>query len=233
MGSDCLGLSRPAASIKYACSCKATLPRKAPMKKKSPATNRQKKILRFFGIEFSPNISAGAAGWDIGMHLSNEECSERWGKYLFLTRDFGSKSDQLMPFDYEAIDNLVVPDDWDWRRAGQEYRDNIVAEFLDEHDGSPFDRPQPEVSFAGTQFVFTGKFDLGSRKECQEAVAQRGASAPKSMTRSVDYLVIGTQGSPTWKKKGEYGRKIEAAIVSRREHGSPAILSEDHWRSFL
>jgi len=203
----------------------------------NPATNRQKKILRFFGIEFSPGITVGAAGWDIGLLLSNDECAERWSRYLLLTRDFGRDSDQLLPYDLDALDALDVPEDWDWREevraAAQEHRDSLVAEVLEEHDGSPFDRPQPPVSFAGTQFVFTGKFDFGSRKECQEAVTQLGASAPKSMTRSVDYLVIGTQGSPTWKKKGKYGRKIEAAIVSRREHGSPAIISEDHWMSFM
>jgi len=203
----------------------------------SLATNRQKKILRFFGIEFSPNISVGAAGWDIGLLLSNDECAERWGRYLLLTRDFGGETDQLQLYDQDALDSLDVPADWDWRAevraAAQEHKDAVVAEVLNEHDGSPFDQPQPEVSFAGASFVFTGKFDYGSRKECQQAVIQRGATAAKSVTRSVDYLVIGTQGSPTWKNKGKYGRKIEAAIVSRRENGSPSIISEDHWRSLL
>ena len=29
-----------------------------------PASNRQKKLLRFFDVPFSPKISAGAAGWE-------------------------------------------------------------------------------------------------------------------------------------------------------------------------
>jgi len=34
---------------------------------KTPASNRQGKFLRFFEIPFGPEISAGAAGWHIGV----------------------------------------------------------------------------------------------------------------------------------------------------------------------
>jgi len=85
------------------------------MKMMNLASNRQKKILRFFGIEFSPGITMGAAGWDIGLLLSADECVERWSRYLLLTRDFGGETDQLLPYDQDALDALDVPADWDWR----------------------------------------------------------------------------------------------------------------------
>ena len=37
---------------------------------------------------------------------------------------------------------------------------------------------------------------------------------------------------PPW-AHGSYGRKIEAAVVSRRMLGAPAIISEEHWRRHL
>lgn len=57
-----------------------------------------------------------------------------------------------------------------------------------------------------------------------------GGVAPTKPTinRNIDYLVIGTQGSPAY-KRGSYGSKIEKAILARREFGSPSIVSEDHW----
>jgi NAD-dependent DNA ligase len=80
--------------------------------------------------------------------------------------------------------------------------------------------------------MFTGKFSFGTRKECQAAVIDRGGYAPsrKSVSSETDYLVIGAEGSKDW-KRGSYGNKIEAGILSRREHGIPAIISEEHWVS--
>ena len=54
------------------------------------ASNRQKKLLRFFKVSFHPNISAGAAGWEIAAIMSSEDCREQWRRYLFPTSDFDS-----------------------------------------------------------------------------------------------------------------------------------------------
>jgi len=97
-------------------------------------------------------------------------------------------------------------------------------------DGSPFDSPAPEIDWRGKTFMFTGKFIFGERSACQAAVESLDASAPdtKTVTPGIDYLVVGTAGSKAW-KMGAYGNKIEKAILLRREKGSPAIISEDHW----
>jgi hypothetical protein len=195
-----------------------------------PASNRQKKLLRFFKIP--PGISAGAAGWEIAGIMSNEECRERWRRYLYFTKDFDSDSDQLKPFDEADLESLEVPDGWSDSEAVQQFKDELVAAILE--DESPFDRPQPRVVFKGRSFIFTGKFSYGTRGACQEAVIARGGSAPnkQSISRLLDYLVIGEEGSHAW-KKGSYGNKIEAAILSRRDYGSPAIISEEHWTKAL
>lgn len=196
------------------------------------ATNRQKKLLTFFGIRFSPNISTGAAGWEIGALMADQENRMRWCRYLYLTRDFGSDSAVPAHYDPDELAAVEIPEDWDASEAIQKLRDEIVGEEMS--DGSPFDDPAPEVEFSGHNFMFTGKFDFGTRTACQTAVTDRGGAAPsqKSVSREIDYLVIGTGGSKAW-KRGSYGNKIEEAIISRREHGTPAIISEEHWSTEL
>jgi hypothetical protein len=153
------------------------------------ASNRQKKLLRFFDVSFSANISAGAAGWEIGTIMSSEECQERWRRYLFLTKDFDSGTDSLKPFDMAALQAVQIPEDWSSSDAFRQFQDELVDSIL--HDESPFDRPQPDVLFAKRAFMFTGTFTFGTRNACQDAVVSRGGSAPnhKIVSRLVDYLV--------------------------------------------
>lgn len=192
------------------------------------ASNRQKKILRFFEIKFSPNISVGAAGWEIGNLMHDKQNGKAWRKYLYLTRDFDSDSDQLKPFEPEDIASVEVPGDWSSSDALASFREEIAEQVMG--DGSPFDSPSPPVQFEGFSFMFTGNFEYGSRTACQVAVTDRGGKAPstKAVTAEIDYLVIGSKGSAHWKRDA-YGNKIEAAILHRRSHGSPAIISEAHW----
>jgi NAD-dependent DNA ligase len=196
------------------------------------ATNRQKKLLTFFGIRFSPNISTGAAGWEIGAIMEDEKNRERWRRYLFLTRDFDSDSPILAKYDPAELEAVNIPEDWSASDEMQKFHDEIVGQEMS--GGAPFDDPAPSIDFAGHSFMFTGKFEFGTRKACQNAVTERGGSAPsqKSVSREIDYLVIGSGGSKAW-KRGSYGNKIEAAVLSRREHGSPAIVSEEHWSAEL
>lgn len=196
------------------------------------ATNRQKKLLTFFGIRFSPRISTGAAGWEIGAIMEDEANRERWRKYLFLTRDFDSASPAPAHYDPAEIEAVEIPEDWSASDEMRKFHDEIVGQEMS--FGAPFDDPAPSIEFRGRSFMFTGKFEFGSRGACQNAVTERGGSAPsqKSVSREIDYLVIGSGGSKAW-KRGSYGNKIEAAVLSRREHGTPAIISEEHWRAEL
>lgn len=192
------------------------------------ATNRQKKLLRFFGIKFARNISWGAAGWEIGSIFNDPENELAWNKYLFLTGDFGNESDQLATFERSKLNSLQLPQDWTASAAASQYRLEIIASEI--VDGSPFDSPEPEIGFKDKSFMFTGKFTFGDRSACQGAVESRGGEAPdtKTVVPEIDYLVIGTAGSKAW-KLGAYGNKIEKAILLRRERGKPAIISENHW----
>lgn len=189
---------------------------------RTPATNRQKKVLRFFRLDFHDSISNGAAGWEIGSLFSNPVNVERWKKYLFLTKDFGGDTDELLQYSEEQLKTLVLPTGWSARREEEE----IVERLL--HDASPFDVPEPQITFHRASFCFTGKFDFGSRSKCEAAVTVKGGRAAAGVTNDLDYLVVGTQGNPNW-NYGAYGDKIKRAVFNRRLVGKPAIVSERHW----
>ena len=164
--------------------------------------------------------------------MSREECREEWRRYLFLTSDFDSDTDALWPFDTTTLLSVEIPENWSVGHALQHFREELAADIIS--DESPFDRPQPVVIFSNRTFIFTGNFAFGQRRACQQAVSARGGLAPnhKTVSRHTDYLVIGTKGSTAW-KKGAYGNKIESAVLARREHGVPAIISEEHWVAAL
>ena len=164
--------------------------------------------------------------------LADEANREKWRKYLFLTQDFDSDSDQLKPFSSADLDVVNVPEGWSSQQAIAEFKEELAAKIV--RKDSPFDQPPPRVIFKGKSFLFTGQFAFGSRKECQNAVALHGgiASDQKQVSHLIDYLVVGLEGSKAW-SKGSYGNKIESAILARRQHGTPAIISEMHWVAAL
>ncbi len=215
---DALGLN-PSAARRYHL-------KTAPQTEVQLASNRQKKILKFFGTPFTARLSAGAAGFEIKKLMANEANRELWRKYVFLTQDFDSESDELKHYDADALVSVVVPENWSSSDAVSEYRKEFAADLLRDH--SPYDDPQPPIEFVDRAFVFTGAFGFGSRSECQQEVIRRGGKTQNAVSRTVDYLVIGEEGSKAW-KEGAYGSKIEAAVIARRECGMPAIVSEAHW----
>ncbi len=95
----------------------------------------------------------------------------------------------------------------------------------------PLCRPAPKLEFAGKRYCFTGTFNFGQRKECERAVAERGAEAT-SLTQKTDYLVIGVYATDSW-KHSSFGNKILKA-VDMRESGVPiSIVAEEHWAGHL
>lgn len=195
-------------------------------------SNRQLKLLRFFGVQVSEKLSTGAAGWEIARVMEDSDKREQWRRYLYVTRDFDSDSSELKPLSREDLETVEVPADWDASVAQKQFREELAEHLL--NGASPFDIPQPPVLFEGSTFVFTGRFRFGPRRTCEAAVLKRGgALVPgETVTHLVDYLVVGELGSAQWKRQA-YGSKIEKAVVERRGHATPAIISEKHWREYL
>lgn len=84
----------------------------------------------------------------------------------------------------------------------------------------------PEIRFAGTTFCFTGASSRLTRVQFIELVERLGGRAVQSVTRNVDYLVIGAEGNPCW-AYACYGRKVEAAVKLRKA-GARIVLVHEH-----
>jgi NAD-dependent DNA ligase len=92
----------------------------------------------------------------------------------------------------------------------------------------PLCRPPPSVSFTSRSFLFTGTCAFGTRRQCQEATESRGGVLAKGVTKTLNYLVLGTYVTDSWAHE-TFGRKIEKAM-KYRESGIPlAIITEKHW----
>jgi NAD-dependent DNA ligase len=96
----------------------------------------------------------------------------------------------------------------------------------------PIDDPPPALTFAGAEYVFTGRMLYGTRRGCEGAVTARGATVGSSVTKRTGVLVIGVLGSAAW-KESTHGTKIIRAL-ELKEAGHPIrIVDEDHWLTQL
>jgi len=104
-------------------------------------------------------------------------------------------------------------------------RDQVIASLS---TTLPLCQPAPPVEFCGSSFVVTGTFAYGARASVTEAIRARGGDVKPTVTKKVDYLVIGEIGSQAW-KHSSWGRKIEAAVALREQGARLRIVSEPHW----
>jgi hypothetical protein len=200
------------------------------------ATNRQLKLLRFFGVAITPPPTKGTCSGIIGRLFADPAKKHLWAAYLFTTGDEGDASTELLPHDRAALARVRIPDDWrpgrgpDAASSSHRALEQMVVDIL--KDGSPYDDPLPDIRLEGTAFCFTGEFDFGTRKECQAAVLSRGGAVTDGVTRKTQVLVIGKDPNPNW-SHGSFGNKISEAMILRLQYGKPAIIPELLWRQLL
>lgn len=92
----------------------------------------------------------------------------------------------------------------------------------------PIDNPMPSIVFPGSTFLFTGTCAYGTRKQCQAAVESLGGIVADSVTRNLNYLILGTYVTGSWAHES-FGRKIEKAMEYRGRGVPLFIITEEHW----
>lgn len=92
----------------------------------------------------------------------------------------------------------------------------------------PVNNPAPPVTFRNRRFLFTGTCCFGPRKRCQEVIEQLGGINANSVTKNLNYLILGTYVTDSWIHEN-YGRKIEKAMRYRDEGIPIEIITEEHW----
>ena len=90
----------------------------------------------------------------------------------------------------------------------------------------------PVIEIVGKTFCLTGEFESGTRAEVSDRLSDKGANVVNSVTKKVDYLVIGDNGNECWAFVG-YGRKVEKAIEQQKKGGQIKIVREKDVRDCL
>lgn len=89
----------------------------------------------------------------------------------------------------------------------------------------------PTIDFKNKKFCFTGESYRASRSEMAQQIERFGGIFKSSISKSIDYLVVGNAGNPCWAYSC-YGRKIEEAMALRRTGIKIQIVNEDDlWRT--
>lgn len=85
---------------------------------------------------------------------------------------------------------------------------------------------------AGSTFCLTGAFITGTRDKCEQIITQLGGIPTSSITKKLNYLVIGALASRDW-VASSHGRKIEKALHYQTQGSPVKILTEETWVKFI
>jgi hypothetical protein len=88
--------------------------------------------------------------------------------------------------------------------------------------------PPKSIEYLGKHICFTGKSELGTRKQWMAFIESQGAVFHTNVTQDVDYLIVGTHGSKDWSHV-TYGRKIQTAIQRQKQGQKIQVLTEKQW----
>ena len=87
----------------------------------------------------------------------------------------------------------------------------------------------PDVQINNKTFCFTGKSSKHTRIEIMDIINKLGGKFSNSLTKDVDYLMVGNEGNDAWTFTC-YGRKVEQAMEHRRKGRGILIIHEnDFW----
>jgi NAD-dependent DNA ligase len=87
---------------------------------------------------------------------------------------------------------------------------------------------------AGKSFAFTGQFATTTRERAREEVLGKGGSIPSSVTRSLDYLVVGSLDSPLINNgNGKKGKKLLKAQELNERGANIRIITEGEFIDML
>lgn len=80
---------------------------------------------------------------------------------------------------------------------------------------------------SGKSFAFTGQLATMTRERAREEVLSKGGSIPSSVTRGLDYLVVGNLGSPLINSdNGKKGKKLLKAQELNERGADIQIITE-------
>ncbi len=82
------------------------------------------------------------------------------------------------------------------------------------------------IILSGTTCCLTGNFNIGSKADVEKHIANCGGSCIPKITKEVDYLIVGGQGSEAW-VYGNYGTKVKKALQMQEKGHKIQIIGEE------
>lgn len=157
--------------------------------------------------------------------------------------DWLSDHEQLKTcWPYEEVESIVSTVLRDGRIDPEEHQllQNFFSEFVTISDNRTIVNPVlvhgqtmvgvcaicPEMVFEGKKFGFTGSSSKYTRVQFVELVERLGGTVMGSVSKKLDYLIIGADGNPCW-AYACYGRKVEMAVTLRREGARILLIHEN------
>lgn len=83
-----------------------------------------------------------------------------------------------------------------------------------------------KIDFANKTICLTGEFETGSKTEIGDRLVVLGAYINQTVTKAVDFLIVGEKGSQAW-YCGNYGTKIKKALEMQEKGHRIQILREN------
>lgn len=92
---------------------------------------------------------------------------------------------------------------------------------------NPVDDSCPDVcvQIDGSTFCLTGEFECMSKMDLSALIENMGGIVKKNVTKTLDYLFVGSKGSDQW-SQGNYGNKVKKAMEYNDKGASIAIVKE-------
>lgn len=82
------------------------------------------------------------------------------------------------------------------------------------------------IDLRGKVCCLTGSFSNGAKSDVEKFIADRGGSCVNGLNKTVDYLIVGGQGSDNWKYVN-YGSKVSKALQMQEKGSAIQIVSEN------
>jgi NAD-dependent DNA ligase len=82
------------------------------------------------------------------------------------------------------------------------------------------------INLSGKTCCLTGDFSYGTKAEVEKHISNSGGICIPTITREVDYLIVGGQGSEAW-IYGNYGTKVKKALQMQENGHRVQIVGED------
>lgn len=90
----------------------------------------------------------------------------------------------------------------------------------------------PEISFPESIFCLTGTSYRYKRREFSELITSLGGRPVNSISKSVNFLIVGADGNPCWAYSC-YGRKVERAVELRKQGHNIVIIHENDFHDAI